>query len=63
MSSRKSKERSVPPPDPDGAYHEVVRSSGIYDTGQFRIAEALEQELAEMAEARRRARSSRQRLS
>ncbi|WP_067855562.1 hypothetical protein [Nocardia shimofusensis] len=64
MSSRsKKKERPAPPPDPDGAYHEVVRSSGIYDTGQFRIAEALEQELAEMAEARRRARSSRQRLS
>lgn len=64
MTSRsKKKERPAPPPDPDGAYHEVVRSSGIYDTGQFRIAEALEQELAEMAEARRRARSSRQRLS
>ncbi|MCP2288705.1 hypothetical protein [Nocardia amikacinitolerans] len=49
--------RKAAPPDPDTAYHEVVRSSGIYDTGQFRIAEALEQELAEMQEARRRART------
>ncbi|MFI2475048.1 hypothetical protein [Nocardia xishanensis] len=53
-----SKERNAAPPDPDGALHEVVRSSGIYDTGQFRIAEALEQELAEMQEARRRARAT-----
>ncbi|MEV0029708.1 hypothetical protein [Nocardia sp. NPDC050793] len=53
-----AKERNAAPPDPDGAMHEVVRSSGIYDTGQFRIAEALEQELAEMQEARRRARAT-----
>ncbi|WP_435590737.1 hypothetical protein [Nocardia sp. bgisy118] len=53
-----AKERNAAPPDPDGALHEVVRSSGIYDTGQFRIAEALEQELAEMQEARRRARAT-----
>ncbi|WP_067835828.1 hypothetical protein [Nocardia lijiangensis] len=60
--SRNAKDsRKAAPPDPDGAYHEVVRSSGIYDTGQFRIAEALEQELAEMQEARRRARTGRQR--
>ncbi|TQM26513.1 hypothetical protein [Nocardia bhagyanarayanae] len=60
--SRNAKDsRKAAPPDPDNAYHEVVRSSGIYDTGQFRIAEALEQELAEMQEARRRARTGRQR--
>ncbi|MBF6210188.1 hypothetical protein IU433_00100 [Nocardia puris] len=55
--ARAGKERTVPPPDPGGAYHEVVRSTGIYDTGQFRIADALERELQEMQEARRRARS------
>ncbi|MEV0293985.1 hypothetical protein [Nocardia sp. NPDC050710] len=39
----------VPAPDP------------IHDTGQFRIAELLEQELAELQAERRRARTSRQR--
>jgi hypothetical protein len=33
----------------------------IYDTGQFRVAEILEQELAELQAERRRARTSRQR--
>ncbi|GAA5064215.1 hypothetical protein [Nocardia callitridis] len=37
--------------------------SDLYDTGQLRIAEILEQELAELQAQRRKARTSRQRLS
>lgn len=39
--------------------YEAVEPVNIYDTGQFRIAESLEQELAEMREARRQARKER----
>lgn len=38
-------------------------SGNAYDTGQFRIAETLEQELAELRAERRRARAGRQRSS
>ncbi|MEU1982873.1 hypothetical protein [Nocardia sp. NPDC019395] len=40
---------------------EVVRSSDGYDTGQFRVADILEQELAELQAERRKARSGRPR--
>ncbi|WP_328404605.1 hypothetical protein [Nocardia sp. NBC_00403] len=40
---------------------DVARPQEIYDTGQFRVAEILEQELAELQAERRRARTSRQR--
>ncbi|MGI5220009.1 hypothetical protein [Nocardia sp. CA-290969] len=40
---------------------EVVRSSDGYDTGQFRVADILEQELAELQAERRKARSGRTR--
>lgn len=40
---------------------DVVRSSDGYDTGQFRVADILEQELAELQAERRRARSGRAR--
>ncbi|NKY57761.1 hypothetical protein [Nocardia flavorosea] len=40
---------------------EVVRSSDGYDTGQFRVADILEQELAELQAERRKARSGRAR--
>ncbi|WP_063001008.1 hypothetical protein [Nocardia jinanensis] len=40
---------------------DVVRSSDGYDTGQFRVADILEQELAELQAERRRARSGRTR--
>ncbi|WP_433726832.1 hypothetical protein ACQP0C_34350 [Nocardia sp. CA-129566] len=46
--------------DPD-PHLQVVRTPDIHDTGQFRIAEMLEQELAELQAERRRARASRQR--
>ncbi|GAD86889.1 hypothetical protein FEK33_24470 [Nocardia asteroides NBRC 15531] len=39
--------------------YEAIEPVNIYDTGQFRIAESLEQELAEMREARRQARKER----
>ncbi|WP_328392534.1 hypothetical protein [Nocardia sp. NBC_00416] len=42
---------------------DVVRSSDGYDTGQFRVADILEQELAELQAERRRARSGRARSS
>ncbi|MGF6883654.1 hypothetical protein ABIA39_006797 [Nocardia sp. GAS34] len=47
-------------PDADAAQDD---SANGYDTGQFRIAETLEQELAELRAERRRARASRQRTS
>ncbi|MEV6427306.1 hypothetical protein [Nocardia sp. NPDC051463] len=40
---------------------DIARPQEIYDTGQFRVAEILEQELAELQAERRRARTSRQR--
>ncbi|MGW5752129.1 hypothetical protein [Nocardia rhamnosiphila] len=40
---------------------DVVRSSDGYDTGQFRVADILEQELADLQAERRRARSGRAR--
>ncbi|WP_433756856.1 hypothetical protein [Nocardia sp. CA-135398] len=46
--------------EPD-SHLQVVRTPDIHDTGQFRIAEMLEQELAELQAERRRARASRQR--
>ncbi|WP_330252671.1 hypothetical protein OG874_42580 [Nocardia sp. NBC_00565] len=49
-----------PPSEPD-SHLQVVRTPDIHDTGQFRIAEMLEQELAELQAERRRARASRQR--
>ncbi|GGK65309.1 hypothetical protein [Nocardia camponoti] len=39
--------------------YEAIEPTSIYDTGQFRIAESLEQELNEMREARRQARRER----
>lgn len=48
------------PAEPD-SHLQVVRTPDIHDTGQFRIAEMLEQELAELQAERRRARASRQR--
>jgi hypothetical protein len=47
--------------DPDTDTLQVDRPQEIYDTGQFRVAEILEQELAELQAERRRARTSRQR--
>ncbi|WP_067680508.1 hypothetical protein [Nocardia miyunensis] len=46
--------------DADGAQDDPLNG---YDTGQFRIAETLEQELAELRAERRRARASKQRAS
>lgn len=40
---------------------DVVRSPDIYNTDQFRVADILEQELAELQAERRRARTTRQR--
>ncbi|MGO4613547.1 hypothetical protein AB4305_16735 [Nocardia sp. 2YAB30] len=40
-----------------------VRPPDIYDTGSFRVADILEQELAELQAERRRARTSRQRTA
>lgn len=51
-------ERATTATDPKGA-KETPATPEIHDTGQFRIAEILEQELAELQAARRRARTSR----
>ncbi|MGQ4619573.1 hypothetical protein [Nocardia sp. R7R-8] len=48
-------------PKPDGAQPPTARTPDIYDTGSFRVADILEQELAELQAERRRARTSRQR--
>ncbi|WP_280236785.1 hypothetical protein [Nocardia cyriacigeorgica] len=56
---RKTKGKATADGEP--TLHEVVNATSIYDTGQFRIAEELERELAEMQAARRRARTSKQR--
>ncbi|TLG00232.1 hypothetical protein FEK35_24465 [Nocardia cyriacigeorgica] len=58
LRGRKSKSKAS---EAEPALHEVVQATSIYDTGQFRIAEELERELAEMQAARRRARTSKQR--
>ncbi|MBF6518067.1 hypothetical protein IU421_27850 [Nocardia cyriacigeorgica] len=58
LRGRKSKSKTS---EAEPALHEVVQATSIYDTGQFRIAEELERELAEMQAARRRARTSKQR--
>lgn len=42
---------------------DVVRSSDGYDTGQFRVADILEQELAELQAERRKARTGRTRTT
>ncbi|MGY5277840.1 hypothetical protein [Nocardia gipuzkoensis] len=48
-------------PKPDIAQPPTARTPDIYDTGSFRVADILEQELAELQAERRRARTSRQR--
>ncbi|WP_063021711.1 hypothetical protein [Nocardia niwae] len=48
-------------PKPEGAQPPTARTPDIYDTGSFRVADILEQELAELQAERRRARTSRQR--
>ncbi|MEU5762385.1 hypothetical protein [Nocardia sp. NPDC047648] len=49
-------------PKPDAAQPPTARTPDIYDTGSFRVADILEQELAELQAERRRARAaSRQR--
>ncbi|MBF6189681.1 hypothetical protein U3653_04805 [Nocardia sp. CDC186] len=48
-------------PKPDVAQPPTARPPDIYDTGSFRVADILEQELAELQAERRRARTSRQR--
>ncbi|MBF6440158.1 hypothetical protein [Nocardia cyriacigeorgica] len=58
LRGRKAKSKAS---EAEPALHEVVQATSIYDTGQFRIAEELERELAEMQAARRRARTSKQR--
>ncbi|MGW0048511.1 hypothetical protein [Nocardia cyriacigeorgica] len=55
IRGRKAKSKAA---DGEPTLHEVVSATSIYDTGQFRIAEELERELAEMQAARRRARTS-----
>lgn len=53
---------ATPAPKPAPPVDEPITEQprrGIYDEEQFRVAEALEQELAELAEARRRARMHR----
>ncbi|NEW34401.1 hypothetical protein GV791_17820 [Nocardia cyriacigeorgica] len=55
LRGRKAKGKAA---DSEPTLHEVVSATSIYDTGQFRIAEELERELAEMQAARRRARTS-----
>ena len=47
--------------DETDAFLDGVRSSDGYDTGQFRVADILEQELAELQAERKRARSGRTR--
>ncbi|WP_225724727.1 MULTISPECIES: hypothetical protein [unclassified Nocardia] len=49
---------SVLDPEPDLS---VRPTTNIYDTGQFRVADILEQELAELQAERRRARANKQR--
>ncbi|MGK8520191.1 hypothetical protein ACRS6B_00830 [Nocardia asteroides] len=49
------------PPKPDVTQPPTARPPDIYDTGSFRVADILEQELAELQAERRRARTSRQR--
>ncbi|MGW5378161.1 hypothetical protein ACWESM_22275 [Nocardia sp. NPDC003999] len=48
-------------PASDVAQAPTARPPDIYDTGSFRVADILEQELAELQAERRRARTSRQR--
>ncbi|WP_454199436.1 hypothetical protein [Nocardia sp. Marseille-Q1738] len=48
-------------PKPDLLQPPTVRPPDIYDTGSFRVADILEQELAELQAERRRARTNRQR--
>ncbi|NEW39783.1 hypothetical protein GV794_23880 [Nocardia cyriacigeorgica] len=60
-ASRGRKAKGKASADGEPTLHEVVNATSIYDTGQFRIAEELEKELAEMQAARRRARTSKQR--
>ncbi|MBF6465182.1 hypothetical protein IU427_08285 [Nocardia beijingensis] len=48
-------------PKPDITQPPTARTPDIYDTGSFRVADILEQELAELQAERRRARTSRQR--
>ncbi|WP_280496377.1 hypothetical protein [Nocardia asiatica] len=63
------KSETVPPepkngkdsPKPDIPQPPTARTPDIYDTGSFRVADILEQELAELQAERRRARTSRQR--
>ncbi|WP_174186646.1 hypothetical protein [Nocardia barduliensis] len=63
------KSETVPPepkngkdsPKLDIAQPPTARTPDIYDTGSFRVADILEQELAELQAERRRARTSRQR--
>ncbi|WP_228003101.1 hypothetical protein [Nocardia australiensis] len=59
--TKAAKESPVVSSEPDIDSVEVVRAGEIYDTGQFRVAEILEQELAELQAERRRARTSRPR--
>ncbi|MET8875450.1 hypothetical protein [Nocardia sp. NPDC004604] len=59
-STENTRGKGNAPADPD-PHLQVVRTPDIHDTGQFRIAEMLEQELAELQAERRRARASRQR--
>ncbi|WP_330232621.1 hypothetical protein OHA40_09125 [Nocardia sp. NBC_00508] len=48
-------------PKPDLEPPATARTPDIYDTGSFRVADILEQELAELQAERRRARTNRQR--
>ncbi len=57
-ANARAKSNTAPEPD---SHLQVVPAPDIHDTGQFRIAEMLEQELAELQAERRRARASRQR--
>nr|WP_232541718.1 hypothetical protein [Nocardia bovistercoris] len=58
-AAKNGKETPAVPAKPD--LQVVPAPDPIHDTGQFRIAELLEQELAELQAERRRARTSRQR--
>ncbi|MET7767285.1 hypothetical protein [Nocardia sp. NPDC005366] len=58
-TAKNGKETPAVPAKPD--LQVVPAPDPIHDTGQFRIAELLEQELAELQAERRRARTSRQR--
>ncbi|RMI35292.1 hypothetical protein [Nocardia stercoris] len=58
------KRKSAKPSESDSDSSGSTDENGAqYDTGQFRIAESLEQELAEMRAERRRARAKKQRTS